>query len=164
MSADTKTRPLIIIIAFLLITNIAMIFFLTFGKQGSKKEWPRNGGMYKSLETEVGFSKEQLDTFQALRRSEMEKIKPLFNELRNAKKNLYDLMYDSSAPDSLVDARADSISLKQKDLDLRMYSYFKQIRNLCTPEQLQKFDSSFKKEELRIVGRPPGRENGPPKK
>jgi len=156
MNATAKTKSLITIIIFLLMTNIAMlVFFILLGKPAERK--PRNhetNGMYTSLQNEVGFSKEQLDKYQVLRKEQMEKVKPLFNDVRNAKKDFYGLIYSSNMPDSLIKADADSIAQKQRTLDMQMFSYFKNIRNICTPEQTQKFDSVIKKVVVRMVGRP----------
>jgi hypothetical protein len=109
--------------------------------------------MYNSLQNEVGFSKDQLDRYQLLRKDQREIVKPLFGELRAAKKDFYDLLYTATASDSLITADADSIAQKQKKLDLQIFHYFKNIRNICTPGQLQKFDSTINKVVVRMVGR-----------
>jgi periplasmic protein CpxP/Spy len=165
MNQTTKTKSLVTIIIFLLITNIAMlVFFILLSKPVDRRQ--RNhetNGMYTSLQNEVGFSKDQLDKYQLLRKEQMEKVKPLFNEVRNAKKDFYGLIYSSNVADSLINADADSIAKKQKTLDLQMFTYFKNIRNICTPEQTQKFDSVIKKVVVRMVGRP-GKDNHENKK
>ena len=152
----TKTRPLVTIIIFLLITNIGMLLFFIFSaKPSEKKDYSReqSGSMYNSLQNEVGFSKDQLDHYQLLRKDQREIVKPLFGELRAAKKNFYDLLYISSSADSLIIADADSIAQKQKKLDLQIFYYFRNIRNICTAGQLQKFDSTINKVVIRMVGR-----------
>ena len=165
MNQTAKTKSLVTIIIFLLITNIVMlVFFIFLSKPADRK--PRNhetNGMYTSLQNEVGFSKEQLDKYQLLRKEQMEKVKPLFNEVRNAKKDFYALIYSSNVPDSLIKADADAIAQKQKTLDMQMFSYFKNIRNICVPDQTQKFDSVIKKVVVRMVGRP-GKDNRENKK
>lgn len=156
MNETTKTKSLVTIIIFLLITNIAMlIFFILLDKPIDKRQ--RNHetyGMYNSLQNEVGFSKDQLDKYQTLRKEQMGKVRPLFNEVRNAKKDFYGLIYSENISDSLINADADSISQKQKSLDMQMFGYFKNIRNICTPSQIQKFDSTLKKEVARMVDKP----------
>lgn len=141
-----------------------LIFFITLSKPGDKRMKTRdNNGMYNSLQKDVGFSKAQLDQYQLLRKDQMNNIKPLFNEVREAKKKLYDLIYLNNIPDSLIMANADSIAQKQKTLDLQMFGYFRNTRNICTPDQLQKFDTSLKKVVQRMVGRP-GKDNDDHKK
>jgi len=156
MNSNTKTKSLVTIIIFLLITNIAMlIFFLVLAKPADKR--PRNhdmNGMYKSLQNEVGFSEEQLNQYKLLREHQMENVRPLFNQVRESKKAFYNLITSNEVPDSVVAADADSIAQKQKNLDTQMFLYFKNVRKICTPEQTAKFDSVMQKVIGRMVGRP----------
>lgn len=156
MDSTKKYKALVSIIVFLLITNIAMlIFFVVLSKPENKrfKNHDQNG-MSAILQKEVGFSKAQLDQYQALRNEQRNNIKPLFNEVRKAKENFYGLIYSDKVPDSLIKANADSIAEKQKQLDLQMFRHFKAVRNLCTPAQLQKYDSTIKRVVSRMTGRP----------
>jgi hypothetical protein len=88
-----------------------------------------------------------------LRKEQREIVRPLFGELRTAKKDFYDLLYTDAISDSLIIADADSIAQKQKRLDIQMFHYFKNIRKICTPDQLKKFDSTVNKVVIRMVGR-----------
>lgn len=159
MNNNTKTKTLVTIIVFLLITNIGMlIFFILLGKPVKRTRNHETNGMYNSLQNEVGFSKEQLGKYQELRKEQMQKVRPLFNEVRNAKKDFYGLIYSNNISDSLINDEADSIAQKQKTLDLQMFGYFRNIRSICKPDQAEKFDSTLKKEVARMVGRP-GKDN-----
>lgn len=159
---NSKIKTLVGIIIFLLITNVAMlIFFIVLSKPVKKQRNHEFNGMYYSLQKDVGFSKDQLGQYQTLRNEQMQKMKPLFNELRNAKKDFYGLIYSGNISDSLINADADSISQKQKRLDMNMFKYFQNVRSLCLPDQTQKFDSSLKKEVVRMVARP-GKDNKRP--
>ena len=153
----SKTRSLVTIIIFLLVTNVGMLLFFIFSSKPSvKKDSGReqgSGSMYNSLKNEVGFSTAQLEQYQVLRKQQRDIVRPLFGELRGAKKEFYDLLYTDAVSDSLVIADADSIAQKQKRLDMQMFGYFKNIRNICTPGQLQKFDSTVNKVVVRMVGR-----------
>lgn len=155
MNEKTKTKQLITIIIFLLASNIAMlIFFLVLSKPVERR--PRNhelNGLYKSLQNDVGFSTDQLNKYEGLRKDQMTKAHPMFNELRDAKRNFYELIYNTAASDSTINADADSIAQKQRKLDMQMFRYFKNVRNICTPGQIQKFDSVINKVVLRMVGR-----------
>jgi Spy/CpxP family protein refolding chaperone len=156
MNSQQKTKSLITIIIFLLITNIAMlIFFVVLSKPVERRQ--RNhepNGMYNSLQNEVGFSKDQLDQYKALREEQMKKVHPLFNEVRSAKKDFYELINSNQVTDSLLNADADSIAQKQKNLDMHIFRYFKKVRGICTDSQTQKFDSLMKKVVARMIGHP----------
>ncbi|MEP6927878.1 MAG: hypothetical protein ABI834_09595 [Ginsengibacter sp.] len=156
MDTLTKNKSLISIIIFLLITNVAMlIFFLVLGNPAQRNSHGHDqNGISDLLEKEVGFTKEQIDTYQSLRKEHFEKVHPLFNELRTAKENLFNLIYSAQVSDSSVNMAADLIAEKQKILDLQMFNHFKKLRNICTPDQLQKFDSTIKKVITRMTGKP----------
>lgn len=156
MDNNTKTRSLITIIIFLLITNIAMlIFFVLHAKPDDRKgRNHENRGMYNSLKNDVGFSDVQLMQYKNLREQQIKKVHPLFNEVREAKRNFYGLIVSKNATDSLLNADADSIAQKQKNLDLQMFGYFKKVRSICTPDQIKKYDSLVQKVVDRMIGRP----------
>ena len=131
-----------------------LVFFLVLSKPDPKNSHGRDqNGMSGMLQKEVGFTKEQLDTYQSLRKEQLDKIHPLFDDLRKAKTDFYNLIYTSQVSDSSVNKAADVIAEKQKTLDLQMFNHFKMIRNICTPDQLQKFDTTLKKVIIRMTGR-----------
>lgn len=155
MDTISKNKSLISIIIFLLITNLAMlIFFLVLNNQGQRNSHGHDqNGISGLLQKEVGFTKEQLDTYQSLRKDEFDKVHTLFDELRKAKTDFYNLIYTSQASDSSVNRAADLIAEKQKTLDLQMFNHFERVRNICTTDQLQKFDTTIKKVIIRMTGR-----------
>lgn len=156
MNSNTKTKSLITIIIFLLITNIAMlIFFVVLHKPGERRQKNHeSNGMYKSLQNDVGFSPNQLQEYKALREQQMRNMRPKFNEVRKSKKDFYELISSGQVSDSMLNADADSIAQKQKNLDMQMFLYFKNVRKICTAEQTGRFDSLMKKVVGRMTGRP----------
>ncbi|MEO8763212.1 MAG: hypothetical protein ABI416_02950 [Ginsengibacter sp.] len=156
MDTITKNKSLISIIIFLLVMNLAMlIFFLVLNNQGQKDlRLHDQNGISGLLQKEVGFSKQQLDSYQLLRKNRSEKVHVLFEDLRKAKTDFYNLMSTSNVSDSSVTRAADLIAEKQKTLDLQMFNHFQMVRNICTPGQLQKFDSTIQKVISRMTSRP----------
>jgi periplasmic protein CpxP/Spy len=156
MDTTKKYKALVSIIIFLLITNFAMLlFFMVLSKPAEEK--PRNheqNGFYTLLQKEVGFSQSQLGQYQDLRTQQRKNVSPLFNEVKKAKEDFYELLYSDNVSDSLINADADSIAQAQRKLDMQMFRHFKMVRNICTPEQIQKFDSSMKKVIVRMTSRP----------
>lgn len=155
MDTIKKYKALVSIIIFLLITNFAMlIFFMVISKPLDRKY--RNheqNGIYTLLQKEVGFSKDQLDQYQDLRNQQRKNVSPLFNEIKKSKEDFYELLYSGNVSDSLINADADSIAQTQKKIDMQMFNHFKMVRNICTPDQVQKFDSSMKKVITRMTSR-----------
>jgi periplasmic protein CpxP/Spy len=159
MDATTKNKSLVSIIIFLLITNIVMlVFFLVLNKPAQKNIRERDaGGMSVMLQKEVGFTKEQLDAYQDLRKQHSDTIHMLFDKLRRSKTDFYGLLYDPKVLDSALQNASAAIASNQEVLDLHMFNHFKMVRNICTADQLARFDTSIKKVVMRMNARP-GRE------
>ncbi len=132
-----------------------LVFFIFLNEPASKETSNENQSRFsKSLQKDVGFTKEQLDQYQVLRKAQLEKVHPLFNDVRNAKFGLYDLLYTGPVSDSIINIRAALIGTKQKDLDIQMFRHFERARKICTREQLPKFDTAIKKLIIRMTSRP----------
>src|ERR1039457_4800487 len=144
MNPESKNKSLVSIIIFLLITNVVMlIFFIVLNKPVQRNMRGRDqNGMSGMLQKDVGFTRDQLDS-----------IHILFDEVRKAKMNFYNLIYTPNVADSTLISAADEIAVRQKNLDLHMINHFKKVRNICSPDQVQKFDSSIKKIIARMVGK-----------
>ncbi len=153
MDAVTKNKSLVSIIIFLLITNIAMVIFFLVLNSSSHRPSRNQNGMSEALQKEANFSKEQLDTYQSLRKNHFNKIHPLFDDLRKSKMDFYTLIYNPQVSDSSLNAAADLIAEKQKNLDMQMFKHFETVRNICTPDQLQKFDTVVKKVFTRMIAK-----------
>ena len=158
-----QNKSLVSIIVFLLLTNIAMlIFFLFLGNttRGGHGNGDDNS-LSNILQKEVGFNDNQISAFKKLKEAQLHKMRPLFEDVRSAKDSFYRLLYINPLPDSLFESKAASIGQKQSTLDMQMFRNLKSVRNLCTPEQLPKFDSSIKTVVERMTGR--SRKHGNPK-
>ena len=154
MFTNTKNRALVLIIIFLLLSNIAiLIFFLYYsdGRKNSHGKEDRNA-VSVFLQKEIGFTKQQMDEYQKLRATHMQSIRPLFNDIRLAKEKFYDLLYINNIADSTINKSVAVIGEKQMALDRQMFSHFKNVRDLCTPQELPKFDTLFKKVVEKMTG------------
>lgn len=143
--SNPRNRNLLIIIGVLLLTNIAvLIYFL--GQKGENKSVHDNaknnkGFVAEMLQKEVGFTEEQTAEYKKLKEKQREIIRPMYDDMRNAKDSLFRLLSYPATSDSVLKAMAEAIAQKQKALDLQTFNYFKTLRTLCTPEQLPKYDS-----------------------
>ncbi|MEO6681856.1 MAG: hypothetical protein ABIN48_03435 [Ginsengibacter sp.] len=157
----TSTRKTLITVIFILliIDVVVLIFFVLKNKPDENQHPQRNrkeGGLYTMLKNEANFSPEQIAQYQILKEEQFENVKPLFNKIRNSKSNFYSLLYVENVSDSAVNALSDSIAVNQKELDIKMLSYFQKVRMICTAEQKPAFDSSIKKVVMRMTGRQGG--------
>ncbi|TAL48418.1 MAG: periplasmic heavy metal sensor [Chitinophagaceae bacterium] len=156
MSYIRNNKTLLLIIAVLFLTNIALLYFKVWNRDGHDKGSLGRGGpqgfMAVMLEKEVGFNKEQIAQYEDLRTKHFESMKPLFDEVRNTKDSLYRLMNYTQVADSIVNVYANRVSEKQKAVELKMFYYLKAVEAICTPEQKPKFDSVVQKLVKRQTG------------
>jgi hypothetical protein len=152
MSSISRNKILLSIIAILLITNIAMLIF--FLRCNRKPPEQRRIGFTERLKKEVGFTPAQMQVYEPKKEVFWAGMRTKFEQIKRTKEDFYRQMYDPSIPDSVIDQKADVIGEQQKQLDLTVLRHFKDIRTLCTPEQLPKYDSLLPAIIQRMTARP----------
>ena len=119
-----------------------------------KPEQPKKLGFTEKLKNDVGFTKEQMETYVARRDKFWVSVRQQFDSIKETKIGFYQLMYDPSVPDSILEGKADNIGKQQRNLDLFVVKHFKDIRKICTHEQLPKYDSLLPALIDRMTARP----------
>ena len=147
MIKETKNKTLLIIIVVLLLTNLILITFLVINKPFSKKgmRGDRSTMIAAFLQNEIRFNQRQLKQYDSLNVPNRIKVKALFDTLKNDKENHFKLLALDNFSDTAIFKTANTIATKQKEIDIVLYKHYKEIRNICSPEQLPKFDSLFYK-------------------
>lgn len=150
---NSRNRILLALIGVLLLTNLAVVIF--FYNHRCPEE-PRQPGFTDRLKKEVGFTAEQMKVYEPKKKAFWEGMHQRFADMKKTKEDFYYQMYDPSTPDSVISAKAEVIGAKQKEIDLQVLRHFREVRTMCTPDQLQKFDSLLPMIIQRMTS-PPGR-------
>jgi protein CpxP len=151
--STSKNKSLIFIIAVLLLTNIAVLGYFLWFKKSPRQEGPgRSPGIEAALQKEVGFNDQQIAQYKQLKEEQWKNFRPMFDDMHKAKDSLFNLLSYENVNDSVINTTADVIAQKQKAIDIRMFNHFRQVRSLCTPEQLPKYDSLIQR-MMRKMGR-----------
>lgn len=147
MSTQSKNKILLVIIGILLITNVALVSFYSLSKPVEKKGMrPDKTAMISAfLKNELKFNQTQLTQYDSLGNQHRILIKAKFDAIRKEKETEFTQLTRDNFSDSSINNTAVLFSAKQKEIEIIMFNYFKDIRNLCTPEQQPKFDSLFYK-------------------
>lgn len=147
MKPQNRSKVLLTIIGILLVANIALIAFFMTKKDGSKKEKrpDRRAMIAKFLKTEIGFDTVQLQQYDTLSLAHKVKMKTMFDSARITKDRQFKELTASDFSDSMMNIIADRSAQSQKIMELQMFNHLKNVRLLCKPEQLPKFDSLFVK-------------------
>lgn len=142
MTYIKNNKTLVFIIAVLLLSNIALLYFFIRKDGGKKQEFksPREY-MIHTLKSEVGFNDDQITQYEQLSDKHKESMKSLFEGISIAKDSLYKLLLQRQVSDSMTNHYLNVIGEKQKSIDQKIFYHFLSLREICTTEQRPKYDS-----------------------
>ncbi len=143
MNKTNGNKMLLGIIAVLIITNLLVVGLWWNAAHTDKLPPKRISPMSEYLKNDLGFSNIQMAKFDTIKMQQRTDAKKLFGEIRNEKAITYKNLAAGDFSDSALNIAADFSSQKQKKLEIMMLMHLRDIRNLCTPEQMKKFDTGF---------------------
>jgi len=149
MMKPPRQRWLLVLVAILLLTNIATLSIYWLKKpdhEGGPGHEPgsREKRMGQFMVDQMKFDSNQEAAYWKLRDSMIATQRPVMDSMRDAKKRFFDLLNQPNATDSALITRGNEIAVLQKRLDLATYRHFQHVRAICRPDQLQKFDTVIK--------------------
>jgi len=150
MTYIKNNKVLVFIIGVLLLSNIAMLYFYLTKKNcedNNPKEYkPRGEFMVEKLKNEVGFTDSQISQYREIRSKHKDGMKPMFDDIFNAKDSLYKLLGQPQPPsDAVVKHYLEEIGNKQEIIDQKIFNHFLSLKQLCTPDQIPRYDSTIQK-------------------
>jgi len=148
INKENRPKVYLTIIAILLVANIAMVYFFLMKKDSHKldKQRPDRRTMIGNfLKTEIGFDTVQLQQYDTLSIRHKEGMKKMFDSLKSSKDKQFKMLTAADFSDSIMTAVAEQSAASQKIMELRMFDHLKNVRMLCKPDQLARFDSLFVK-------------------
>lgn len=145
MNKTNGNKILLGIIATLIITNLLVVGLWWNAAHTDKMPQKRNSPMTEYLKNDLGFSSIQMAKFDTIKMQQRRDAKKLFGDIRKEKATTYKNLAAGNFSDSALNIAADFSSQKQKNLEMMMLMHLRDIRNLCTPDQMKKFDTGFSK-------------------
>jgi Spy/CpxP family protein refolding chaperone len=149
MIRPPRQRWLLVLVAILLLTNIATLSIYWLKKPNHDDGPGRNPGerekrMGQFMVDQMKFDAAQEAAYWKMRDSMMSIQKPVMDSIRSSKKRFFDLLNQPDASDSVLIIRSNEIADLQKKLDIATFRHFQKVRSICRPDQLQKFDTVIK--------------------
>jgi hypothetical protein len=142
MTRPARQKWLLVLVGILLVTNIITLAVLwstkKSGKDNAQQQRPRMG---QFIVDQMKFDSVQEKAYWIMRDSMVNNQRPVWDSIRAARKRFYDLVNQQVTNDSLLLARAEEITEYQQKLDLITLHHFQNVRTLCRPDQVQKFDT-----------------------
>lgn len=143
----SSDKIFIIIIALLLLANVATLAILLTGRKPSEDY---KNAMRNYLQKDIGFSPKQIEEFDTIKSLHRREVKPIFEVMRENKKINLQQLGAAGFSDSALAATAVAAGTEQQAMELKMLKHIRDIRNLCTPSQRAIFDTGFYK----VMSRP----------
>jgi len=149
-----KNLLLYILLAFLLVVNG---FFLFNHLAKPDRKGPRGPGDF--MVKELQFNEDQLHSFNELNGEHHRKMRLLSNDLRKLKDELFSKISVTSIDVNVIDSLTTLIGKKEKEKETEIFNHFRNIQDICTKKQKEKFKMIIK-DALHRGGdkgqRPPG--------
>ncbi|MCB0839670.1 MAG: hypothetical protein KDD99_23530 [Bacteroidetes bacterium] len=148
-----------IAIILLVILNIGMmIFLLTQNQEGFRPPGPellrkKDQSARTFIIRELAFTPEQVVVFDSLRISHRQSTKEINQTNQKLRRQYFDQLMEN-VPASETEYLAEEIGTNQTRLEKILYRHFEDIREICTPQQREKFDSLIK-EIFKMIMPPP---------
>lgn len=125
----------LLLIGLLIISNLATLFFM----MQNRKHKPFGYGPKKVIIEKLAFDEEQIVAYEKLIDQHRMDIRTNDQKIIQLKKELYRLLlkrYSNQETDSLTK----EIGHTQQEIERIHFNHFKDIKSICTPEQMPNFD------------------------
>lgn len=117
-------------VILLVVLNIALLFLLIKPTGGFEPK-------HAFLTEELQFTDAQIESFRLLDRSHRATMRSFDRNIRQLKDQLFQSFSDTLTDPKSIARDIGDLEVKK---DLELYRFFTEVRKICTPEQVQKFD------------------------
>lgn len=139
----------------LLVVNLALVGFIVFGKP------PRPGdpdARKREIIEKLGFDDSQVHEYERIIEDHRSAMRDNNQRMRALKNELYTTL-NNGAPDRVKDSLILAISFAHISIEQTNYNHFKNIKKICKPEQMKKFEELT--DELATFFAPPRPQHPP---
>lgn len=140
---NNYNRFLSVAVILLLLTNIVLAGLMFFGK--GKKAPQKRPNVFEQVSKEMGLDSVQKRKYDSLREAHFAKVGPVLDTIRTVRQSLFTLIQGQEINDSLANYYLDIISQKQVMADKMTLSHLRNVRQMFTPDQQEKYDQFIQK-------------------
>ena len=151
--AVSRNKIYVSLIGLLLLSNLALVAFFVMNKPEKREVRREHPGSYMkdALKNDVGFTDQQMAEFDKMADQHRQQMRPLFEDIGKTKESFYKMLSQPQTVDTVLNQAASQIGDKQKAIDIKIFTHFQNIRQLCTPEQQPAFDSLIQRVVHRMI-------------
>jgi periplasmic protein CpxP/Spy len=135
MNNQNNFRNLWIAILSLFILNMGTLGWIFFK---NKHDGPPVGPVF--IEKTLGFDKKQIEEFEPLKKQHFKDVLPVREAIKQDKEALFSWVKSEKADSLELENHLASLSLKVIQNERNTFKHFRELRDLCSPEQKKVFD------------------------
>jgi hypothetical protein len=137
----------------LLLSNLALVAFFVMNKPEKREVRREHPGSYMkdALKTTWVLPSSRWPSLIKWPISTGQQMRPLFEDIGKTKESFYKMLSQPQTSDTVLNQAASQIGDKQKAIDIKIFTHFQNIRQLCTPEQQSAFDSLIQRVVHRMI-------------
>lgn len=166
---ESNSKPWKWMVGVLTALNITLLVFMLMhhgrpAMHGPAMPPPHNikgGGPAQMLIHELNFTPEQIKSFDALKEQHHEIVMKLREQGHDLRDNYFELLKSDSPDTNQIKEKGAGIAANQLAIEEATFNHFKEVRNLCNPEQKKRFDSIIN-DVIKMLGKPGPSTGGPP--
>jgi UDP-glucose 6-dehydrogenase len=130
-----KSKLNTIIVIGLLLSNIILVCFILF----KKPPHPMRPKPREIIIEKLGFDENQVAAYDVIIKEHQKNIRNKEEQIMNVKKQLYFLV-GNNIENNLKDSLITQLGNLQMDIENIHYSHFVEIKKICKPEQMERFN------------------------
>lgn len=161
MDVFAQRKLLIRIVIVLVILNVASISVFLFKdcchRPPPKEHRDEQRDVSDVLKNELNLTEKQVQQFKDIRTGFFEKEKALAKVIRSERDSMNEAMFSKSTDEELVKALARRVANNEYQMELLRFEQSKQLKAVCTPEQMGKFEELVK--EIRDYFKPDNKQD-----
>lgn len=140
MKAITSNKWVLLLVVFLLLSNLALVFF-AFSTARTEKKKPQENAFRSTL----GLTDEQTREFDRQKELFLKNMRPRWAEVNRLKDSLYQQMGNENITDSVIEHYTGKWNEINRQSDIMLFNHFRELRKECKESQLPAFDSAVVK-------------------
>lgn len=144
MDFFTQKKVLVRIVIFMAILNlfsIGIFFWMDREEQKTQPPRPSSESVSIILQKELHLTETQSAQIKNLRQKFFEKEKALSASIRNERDSMNVAMFNKNTDEALIKALARKVAENEYEMELLRFEQSKELKTICTPQQLEKFES-----------------------
>lgn len=156
MAEKTFFKTVIIV---LVLINISTLAYVWLANKPPRDDRNGNENVVNFLTRELNLDDAKKNKLAALHDDYQHKMRGVHEHLRNLHSPFFNLLRIPLADTLQVSTVIDSMAVYHKQMEWLTFQQFKDIRNICTPAQQQKFDDIVDETMRLLAPGPPGKNN-----